>query len=68
MIHEDLPHHLRRQSKEMNSALPVGRLAVHQAKISFMNQSGCLQGMITALSGKILLRNSPKFVVDKRNE
>ncbi len=68
MIHEDLSHHLRRQRKEMNSALPISRLAVYQTEVGFMDQSGCLQGMITALSGKVLLRNQPQFVIDKRNE
>ncbi len=68
MIHEDLPHHLRRQSKEMNSALPVRRLPFYQTKIGFMNQSRRLQSMIPALPGEILLRDPPKFVIDKRNE
>ncbi len=68
MIHEDLPHHLRRECKEMNSALPVGRFTVHQAEVGFMDKSGCLQGMIAALSGKVPLRNPPQFVIDKRNE
>ena len=68
MIHEDLPHHLCRQSKEMNSALPVCRLAFYQTKIGFMNQGRRLQSMITALPREILLRYPPKFLIDKRNE
>ena len=33
-----------------------------------MDKSGCLQGMIAALSGKVPLRNPAQFVVDERNE
>ena len=68
MIHEDLSHHLRRQRKEMNAALPVGRFAVYQTEVGFVDKSGCLQSMVAALSRKIFLRNPAQLVVDERNE
>jgi hypothetical protein len=46
----------------------VGRFAVYQAQIDFMNKCGGLQSVITALAGKVLFRHSAKFVVDKRDE
>ncbi len=68
MIHEDLPHHLRRQRKEMNSALPIGGLTVHQTEIGFVDKSGGLQGVITALPGKVFLRNPAQLIVDEGNQ
>ena len=68
MVHKDLPHHAGGQREEMGSAVPVGRFAVYHAQIDFMDEGSGLQGVITALAGKVLFRHSAQFVVDKRNE
>jgi hypothetical protein len=52
----------------MSAILPFGLLAVHQAKIDFVDERGRLQGMVAALPGKIPLRDPPQLVVDKRDE
>ena len=52
----------------MNPALPVCRLAVYETEIGFVDESRCLQGMITTLSRKVLLRDPAQFVVDERNK
>jgi hypothetical protein len=68
MINEDLPHHFRGQCEEMGSVLPICRLLVYQAKVGFVNKGGRLQCEVTPLSGKVPLRNSAKFIVNKGNQ
>ena len=52
----------------MNSALPIGRLTVHQTEIGFVDKSGGLQGVITALPGEVFLRNPAQLIVDEGNQ
>ena len=52
----------------MSSVSPLRSLAVHQAQIGFMDKGGRLQGMVTALPGKLSLRNPAQFVVNNRNQ
>ena len=68
MIHKDLSHHLRRQRKKVNSALPIAGFAVYQTEVGFMDKCGWLQGMITALSGQVSLRHPAQFLIDEGNE
>ena len=52
----------------MSSVSPLRSLAVHQAQIGFMDKVGRLQGMVTALPGKLPLRHPAQFVVNNGNQ
>src|ERR1700722_3595104 len=52
----------------MSSVSPLRSLAVHQAQISLMDKGGRLQGMVAALSGKLLLRHPAQLVVNNGNQ
>src|SRR4051812_33530381 len=61
VIHQDLPHELRRHSKEMSAIAIVGLGLAYQPDIRFMYQSSGLQGMIRALPAEVAVRETPKF-------
>ena len=44
-IHQDMSHHLRRQTKEMSPILPSGLLTINQVQVSLIDQRRGLQGV-----------------------
>ena len=68
MVDQDPPHDLRSDAQKMCPASPVDGALLHQLKISLMDQSSCLQGVVDAFSPHIPVCESPHLVVNKRNE
>jgi hypothetical protein len=53
VVHENSPHHPRRQREEMRAALLVHFPLVHQSQIRFVHERGRLEGVSPAITAKI---------------
>jgi hypothetical protein len=45
MIHENAPHHLRRDTEKLRPILPGDAVLIDQPQVRFVNECGRLQGM-----------------------
>src|SRR5450759_955818 len=68
MADEDPAHHLRAESEEMSSVLPVNSLNIYQAKEGFVDQRGGLKGVLLALALHAPLGDSLELGVDNRRQ
>src|SRR5215467_13219458 len=68
VIDQNASHHLRGDRKKVCSALPGDVLLVHNAKKSFMDQGGRLQGMVRAFLAHGDMGHAAQFVVNQRDE
>jgi hypothetical protein len=68
MVHEDSAHQLRSDAEEVQAVFPMHGGMTGQTQVSFMDEGGPLQGVTGALTGKTLARQSPKLVINKRDE
>src|SRR5205823_14375689 len=66
VIHEDLPHELGCDSKEMSTVFPLGGALSNQPHVRFVDKSSALEGVIASLLLQIVSRNTPKFLVNQR--
>ena len=64
MIHQQASHYLGRNAEEVGSVLPVYSRLIDQTQVSFVNQSGWLQGVIGAFTPQIIRRKLTQFIVD----
>src|SRR5262249_50768506 len=64
MIHEDKPHHLRRDGYEMRPSLPGSPLFSRQLQISLVDQRCRLKGVSTAFTGQKRSRQAVQFGVN----
>jgi hypothetical protein len=68
VIHENLPHHLGRDTEEV-CAIPIFRLVLaDQPNVSLVNERGRLQGVIPPLTPQINVRQTPELRVSERHE
>jgi hypothetical protein len=63
-----MSHQLGRQPEELRTRLPVHASLVDEAQIHFVDQRRRLQSVIGALATKMIARQSPQFVIDKRHQ
>ena len=70
VIDEDAAHRLRRGGEEVAAIIPLERLAVGSGEFDpgFMDQGGCLQGVVAALSGHAGAGQPAQFLVDEGKE
>ena len=68
-IEKNSPHRLGGRGEEVSPAVPaVGRFAPDQPDVSFVDESGGLEGLAGLLAGESLRRQFPQFIVDEREE
>ena len=63
VIHQNPSHQLGRNGEEVGAVLPSHVLVVHQSQVSFVDQSGRLQAVTTALPAHVVGRQPAQFVV-----
>jgi hypothetical protein len=64
VLHQNLPHELRRNGEEMSAVLEMDRLLPGEAQVSFVHQVCGLQGVIGAFLSQMAPRQAAQFVVD----
>src|SRR5262249_44804020 len=68
VIHQNAAHLLRRDGEKMHAVLQIMALLVDQFEVSFVNQSGRLQGMIGTLPAQITSGQLAQFVINQRHQ
>jgi len=68
IVHQDAPHHLGRNAKEVGPALPLHISLIGQPKKGFIHESGRLQGMTRAFSFNVPMCKSVKFRIDEGHQ
>ncbi len=68
MVDENLAHHSRRYGIEVRAILVTRTAVIYQPQVSFVNQSGGLQGVILRFAPQIPFRDAVQFLVDQRNQ
>ena len=68
MIDQDPAHHLRRDTEEMCSILPVTFPLIGKPHVRLVNQGGWLQGVVGPLVAKLSRRNASELGIDKRQQ
>jgi hypothetical protein len=64
-VHEDSPHQLTRQSKELGTVAPVYVLQVYNPDVHFVYQRSRLQGVIGAFVPHVTPRHAPQFLIQQ---
>ncbi len=57
VIHQDLPHHLRRYAVEVRPGLIIGLILAYQPHVGLMNQGRRLQGMPAPFAPQVGIRH-----------
>lgn len=68
IVHQNVPHHPRRDSQEMDS---VGELAVgilKQSQVGLVYQGGGLQGVLGPFSAQVASSDMVQFIVERRHQ
>jgi len=68
IIDQNVPHYVRGDGKEMNSALPCSISQPNKLDVSLMHERSRLQGVIRPLVPQMGDRQSMEFLVDDRNK
>jgi hypothetical protein len=68
VIHEDLAHRSRRDTKEVGTILPLDDLLVHELDVGFVNESRWAQGVAGGLRLHEARGDFPKLAIDARIE
>ena len=68
VVHEDPPHHLRRNPVEMCAALPGHSLLSDEPHVRFVDESGRLKGVVGSLAAQVGSSAAPQLLVNKRHE
>ena len=62
-LYQNASHQLGRDSEEMGAILPLHALVIHQAHVSFIDQSCRLQTVTGALAFQIAICQAVKFLI-----
>jgi hypothetical protein len=65
VIDENPAHHLRRDTKEMRSILPVDVVLVDEPDVGLVNEGRRLQGVIGTLASELARRHPAQFRIDE---
>ena len=65
IVHQDLPHELCGHGKKMCTVLPLWKILIDQANVSFVDQSGALQRVARALVLQIVMGDAAQLGVDE---
>src|SRR5205085_9975811 len=68
VVNQYAAHQLRGDCEEMGAVLPVCALLVNKFQISFVYKRRRLQRMIGALPAKIVVSQTPQFLINKRHQ
>ena len=67
VIHQDVPHQLRRHRQELRPVLPVHLGLVDQLQISLVHQRRGLQGMSLPLKLHVVPGGAAKLLIEDRH-
>ncbi len=65
MVHQDAPHQLARQGKEVGAILPMHMSLINQSQVSFVDQSRSLQGVTTILPPHVMVSKPVQFFINE---
>ena len=65
VVHDDVPHELRRQSDEVVSIFKMPGPLFRETQVGLMNQRRALDGVIGPLALQAPVRDPPKLIVDE---
>ncbi len=68
MIHEDSPHHLSGNGKELGAVLPISSLLGCEPQVCFMDQGAGLKRMFRALVTHIAVSQPAELYIDDRKK
>jgi hypothetical protein len=68
VVYQNVPHHLRRNSEKMSTALPLRRFLSGQTEIGFIHNSRALERVVRAFATQMAARQTAQFIVNKRNQ
>ncbi len=68
VVHEDSPHHARRQGEEMGAALPVHRVLADQPDVRLVHEGRRLQRVVAAVSAQMAGSAAAQLAVDQRQQ
>ncbi len=68
MVHENPPHHLSGDAKELGAAFLGDSCLTHEAQEDFAHQSGRLERVASALAAQVLAREAAQLAIDERDE
>jgi hypothetical protein len=68
MIHQDVPHYLRRNSEKVGPVLPFLRFLADKTQIHLVHQGCALQGVIGALSPEAAAGDAAQLLIDQGNQ
>jgi hypothetical protein len=68
MVHENVPHYLCGDAKEVSAALPLRRFVPNQTEIRLVNQRPALKGVVGPFAAEIMAGDTTQLTVDKGNQ
>jgi len=68
VVDQDSAHHLRSDTEEVRTILPVDLALVEEPQIDLVNQRGRRQRVIDPLVSELPCRNPPKVLVHGREQ
>ena len=68
VLHQDLPHEPRGNSKKVRAVLPLRRTLAGQAQIGLVHQCRTLQSMIAAFLTQVVPGKPAQLVIDERHQ
>jgi len=63
-VHQDAPHHLRRDSEKLRTLPPLDFGDIDQSQIDFVDQSGGLQRVLPPLAFHVAVSHTAQFIVN----
>ena len=66
MVDQNAPHETRGQRQEVRAILPANATKIDQSNEGFVDERGCLQGVIVALAAHLQAGESAEFLMNDR--
>jgi hypothetical protein len=68
VVHEDAPHHLRRDAEELSTVLPHHRPLIDKTKIRLVDEGGRLQRVVRPFLAKVSRSAAAKLLINDRHQ
>ena len=68
VVHQDSPHHLRRNREEVAAVLPVHVALAEQLHVGFVDHGRGLEAIGSPFAGQLPRGEQPQFLINDRNE
>ena len=68
VVHQDAPHHLRRDAEEVRAVLPLDAPLADQLEVRLVDERRALQRVADRFSRQVPSRNRAQLLVDERHQ